>query len=345
MAMDMSIPAMTFTLFPELPLELREEIWKLCLPRRICEVDTPLDSHVFGGSTGVSSASTTGPFPCELYHTTQMNKRPPIVSQVCHESRTVALKNGIGMSDSDENRLSGRVENTGRDKTRTIVHMNRTLVCEVDYEDLDDTPLHRLASTASRFENIGSMTLQYLESLGDPLCPCLTMSGPCTWSLSDRSADFLSQDLEALKQLPQWRVVIKTIVIHMDLKSAAGTGLFGFLGDAPVQIIDASDLMMMDAYYKLAAESECSDKYAIKQDLHRSSLASVEQELREVILNRFKDEEGVTDSMRPAVMFRLCTQRCSREEGNEERNRRGLMALRARGRGRGRGRGTYRLLE
>jgi hypothetical protein len=36
-----SIPATTFHLFPWLPIDLRFEIWRLCLPHRVCEKDQP----------------------------------------------------------------------------------------------------------------------------------------------------------------------------------------------------------------------------------------------------------------------------------------------------------------
>lgn len=83
-----SIPATTFHLFPWLPIELRFEIWRLCLPHRVCEKDLAFYHISF------DRPDDNTPTPCFLYQTTEVNGRPPVITRVCHESRAVALKTG-----------------------------------------------------------------------------------------------------------------------------------------------------------------------------------------------------------------------------------------------------------
>lgn len=63
-----SIPATTFHFFPWLPIELRFEIWRLCLPHRVCEKDLAIYDTLFD----LPDDDT----PCFLYQTAEVNGRP-----------------------------------------------------------------------------------------------------------------------------------------------------------------------------------------------------------------------------------------------------------------------------
>ena len=80
-----------FPLFPQLPLELREEIWRCCLPRRFYEIGSPFPETTF------SVKDLDEPFlvPCTLYHTTQTNWSPSLIWSVCRDSRGLALETGL----------------------------------------------------------------------------------------------------------------------------------------------------------------------------------------------------------------------------------------------------------
>ncbi|KAL3703665.1 hypothetical protein TMatcc_010854, partial [Talaromyces marneffei ATCC 18224] len=78
----------TFHFFPKLPIELRLQIWRLCLPQRVYEKDNPFYPIVF------RLLDDDGPSPCLLHQTTEANRRPPVITRVCRESRIVAQENG-----------------------------------------------------------------------------------------------------------------------------------------------------------------------------------------------------------------------------------------------------------
>ncbi|KAK7953517.1 hypothetical protein PG996_014410 [Apiospora saccharicola] len=76
--------ASNFTKFPELPTEIRLEIWSLCLPGcRVVEVDIPRWDRYF---------SRTVPAAGRLEPTTLQSNRFPVISRVCRESREVVYK-------------------------------------------------------------------------------------------------------------------------------------------------------------------------------------------------------------------------------------------------------------
>jgi hypothetical protein len=75
----------TFHSFPRLPIELREEIWRFCLPHRVSEMDYPIDWMVYG------SVDPKDKLPCSLRWTSICNARPSLLATVCRESRRVAV--------------------------------------------------------------------------------------------------------------------------------------------------------------------------------------------------------------------------------------------------------------
>jgi len=72
-----------FHCFSRLPVEVRLAIWREYLPNRVVEIDYLWDS---GGVFGPDAP------PCKLQQTTGLNRRAPIISRVCRESRLVAFE-------------------------------------------------------------------------------------------------------------------------------------------------------------------------------------------------------------------------------------------------------------
>lgn len=304
---SMSIPALDFPLFSQLPAELREEIWRLCLPHRVWEMTQPVGEIVF-----CQPDNMDGPWPCKLQHTTYMNGRPPLISRVCRESRSVAFKTGSILPHHSNDRLpeaywmsSIDVNVAWQDRARDSAHLNWTSAYEPEY-DYFGSPVHCIAWEASRLPGGGSLMAEYLDryfgfhTWFNPVGPPIT---------TPRSPDKLN-DFEALKQLSNWLVVMRVIVVHSDLKTAAGTDLFGLLGDAPVQIVDVSEEAKIEAYLDLAETCERKKLVTIGQDFRRESADSMKQDLRAIIMAEFGSEE-LAAAMRPAVMFRLCTRMCN----------------------------------
>ncbi|KAG9547080.1 hypothetical protein KCU71_g13691, partial [Aureobasidium melanogenum] len=116
--------------------------------------------------------------------------------------------------------------------------------------------------------------------------------------------------INAYKTLPSWLVVMRIVVVHSDLHSAAATGLFGLLGDAPVQIIPVFEEAKIDSFYGLAERCERGQDVTASQDFTRKSADEMRQELRDEVWSRFNSEDLVA-IMHPAIMFRLCTQMCN----------------------------------
>lgn len=112
----------------------------------------------------------------------------------------------------------------------------------------------------------------------------------------------ISQRIDAFRQLPSWVVVMRVVVVHADFRTAAATGLFRLLGDARVQLIDVSDEARVNAFFDFAEGSERKGHVTVHQDLHRDSVESMEQKLREVIIKTFGSEE-LMPAMHPAIMF------------------------------------------
>ena len=129
---------------------------------------------------------------------------------------------------------------------------------------------------------------------------------------------------------------MRVIVVHSDLKSAAATGLFGLLGDARVQLVEASEEDKLEVYFGFAENCERHNAGAIKQDFRRESAASMVDAIRATVINQFGSEE-LMKALRPAIMFRLCTHMCSHASYEQTRQRTAnLSRLAERGRGRGR---------
>lgn len=118
------------------------------------------------------------------------------------------------------------------------------------------------------------------------------------------------KDLEAFQQLPKCLVVMRVTVIHSEVAFATKTGLFGLLGDARVQIIDASEEALVESYMHFAEKCERANAVLVPQDFGREPVAWMEQKLRKVVWREF-GSEGLLEIMRPAIMFRLCVRRCN----------------------------------
>lgn len=287
-----------FHLFPQLPTELREEIWRFCLPSRIISIDAAVGFIVFDTSGSGLQA------PCQLYHTTFMNNRPPLLTQICRESRAVAFETGdmamtLVAKEARQippmaNWASGTMLNYDywEDPARDSAHLNWSPACDADFGCMTDGhPLHSTAWEAKRLNGKGSLMLEYM-----------------TDSMSTRGNDL---DLEAFRALPEWTLVTKVIAVHSDHQSAAASGLFGLLGDAPIQIVPISEEARIDKLYNLAEACERrAGPLIVSQDFTRMSTGAMADKVKDVVTTQY--DESLANVMRPAIMFRLCTQMCNR---------------------------------
>ena len=75
-----AIPESKFHYFPQLPRELRDAIWRLCIPQRVRETHRLDYYEIFR--------------PCASVKTSIENAKPPTIARICRESRLVAYEIG-----------------------------------------------------------------------------------------------------------------------------------------------------------------------------------------------------------------------------------------------------------
>ncbi|KAJ9624401.1 hypothetical protein H2203_005136 [Taxawa tesnikishii (nom. ined.)] len=317
----------TFNPFARLPTELREEIWRFCLPHRVSEMDYPADFMVY------DSFDPEDKLPCSLRSTSISNGRPPLLTRVCRESRRIAFESGnwvsVFMSREAESPYRPREaewdamnlidRDYWQDPSRDSAHLNWTTSYRADLGcTTDGHPLNSLVRESKRLNGSASIMLGYMS---DSLMELEPFDKPIARPLESIPIPHSKQeDLAALKLLPEWLVVTRVVIIHLDFARAAKTGLFGLSGDEFVQVVDAT-LPLASQLYELAEICE-REAYAVTaaQNFARMSANDMDAMVKRVALKAFHDHE-LSKRMRPAIMFRLCTQMCNHSNTlGEERN-------------------------
>lgn len=304
--------AVSFDRFTDLPPELRRAIWRLCIPSRICELDTP-DSMLIYDTDDEKS-----PVPCKLWQSTVINASPPAVTRVCRESRGIALETGGPPSvDAQHVPIDDRwASNTvppwihaWEDQSRDSAHLYWDLDYECDFQAgtfSDVASVCWLAFWARRLRRPASIMLGRLNSRVEWDTPIEDDEQPDTDDVNDGQLEYI----RAFKRIPEYLVIMQIIVVHTDFKTGAATELFGLLGDAPVQIVDMADASRVAEFFQLAEECERRSPVSVSQDFQRRPLALGKQKLKNAVLAGLRSEE-LLGRMRPAYMFRLCTLMCN----------------------------------
>lgn len=282
-----SAPERTFHLFTRLPTELRLAIWRECLPHRVAELDTPMYSDIYGWQE---------PVVCDLMQTSCMNEHQPLISLVCHESRAIVLEAGGYIGENKDfpaecEWLSNNMVNEWFDPARDLPHLNYCPGYET-YYGTQGNPLLDLAWQAAQARRGASLRFEFLRY--------------CS-----------KKYLEIILRLPRCRVVMRIFVVHASRRFGAATGLFGLLGDAPVQIVDVSDQARVDAFFDLAESCEHKGKAMVRQNFCRESAEALQQELKDAVIKQVGSERQAPE-MRPAIMFRLCTKMCNHSDQGED---------------------------
>jgi hypothetical protein len=307
-----------FHSFSRLPTELREGIWQLCLPHRVYEMDDPVDFVVY------KAFRPEDKIPCSLMSTSRSNIRPPLLARVCRESRRVAFVTGNWLSmldwrgagspdgprEADWN--TGNVIDRGcwEDTSRDSAHMNWTPGYDTEYGPLmDGHPLTSLAREAKRLNGSASFMLECVMT--DHTFETEPYDRPILRPLEGVPLDQRKQeDLAALELLQEWMVVVRVVVIHLDLGRAADSGLFGLSGDEIIQVVDAN-LPLTSQLYELAEHCERgASAVTTAQNFIRMSADDMDAMVKRVTFKVFHDS-AVGKRLRPAIMFRLCTQMCN----------------------------------
>ncbi|KAG9957798.1 hypothetical protein KCU61_g8857, partial [Aureobasidium melanogenum] len=311
--------------FPRLPLELREEIWRLCLPHGVYEMDEPSSRIVWEDLGLVEIDAEDDKYPCWFYWNSKSNIRPPLLTRICRESRSVAWRTGewIPLPEWRDDAWSfedpceadwktGKVIDRGHweDTSRDTVHLNWTPAYDIDFGPrIQGHPLTSLAREAKRLKGTASFMLQ---------CIITTWIGerepynrPISYPLEGIPISQEEQEnLAALKLQPEWLVVVRVVVIHLDIGRAADSGLFGLSGDEIIQVVDAT-LPLASQLYALAEHCERgAPAVTCAQDFTRMSTDDMDAMVKRVAYKVFHEHE-VGKRLRPAIMFRLCTEMCN----------------------------------
>ncbi|KAJ5160874.1 uncharacterized protein N7482_007878 [Penicillium canariense] len=289
-----------FYFFSQLPTELRYAIWRECLPNRVVEIDYPWDEGAY---------LCLNPPPCKLMQTTDINRRPPVISHVCRESRRVAFETGYLKTGYYRDKGSPPLEaqwesdlqlkKSWIDPSRDIIHLNWTPCYSAGYWG-NGSALDFLAWSAVNAYG-DSFMFDYLDNMLD---------------------EDIEERIKALQKLQHGCIVMHIIVVHTTFEIAAKTGLFGILGDAYIQLVDISDEVRLNAFFDFAkkCESETNTFVTRRQDFRRESPESVKRSLNDKLAETFGAQAArQLPPLCPAIMFRFCPHWCNHIHGSSRR--------------------------
>ena len=288
----------SFHFFPQLPTELRFCIWRECLPHRVCELDYPSAEYLNAHQNPLN--------PCLLYQTSRLNATPPVITRVCRESRQVAFETG-GFAQDRKDVPIGKgwfSSNCPRelwweDRARDSYHLNWDDRYDRDFKSIGD-PLPYLAwHNEKMMSNRFSVTAELFNDRPDATS---ALDSTCASKASAHGKAAASQEL------PIFLIVICYIIVHSDLKSVAESGMFGLLGDARVQVVDATDESRVDAFFDIAERLGDKAGKTVGQLVRQEHLAYATRRMQEISLTRTGLPLPI--NIRPAYMFRLCTSQC-----------------------------------
>jgi hypothetical protein len=251
----------SFPYFSQLPLELRRMIWMQCLPHRIAEEDTP--DCFFSGYRSNQA--------CDARHTTRQNAQPPTIAFVNSESRQVVLEQGRILESVEGNDLKWLWVQPRRD----ILHLNWTrmlyAIQGVDYDatgptvefllhatDLGMRPsvvaelIHPFNLKAVLYDADGSDASDSAEPFdyyGNPNIPEATYH----YKKPDDVRDIVDMLTWGKSQITL-HVALAGVSLHITREAALSSGLFGLLGDAPVQMVDVDDEARLRGFQALFRE-------------------------------------------------------------------------------------------
>jgi len=116
-------------------------------------------------------------------------------------------------------------------------------------------------------------------------------------------------NLEALQQFSRCHVVTEIHVIHSKRRRAASTGLFGLLGDAPIQVVGMREEARLEQLWSFADQCGRESGRVARPDLQRATATSMKQKLNDIIAEQFN--MSTLTGLQPAIMFRLCNKNCN----------------------------------
>lgn len=232
----------SFYRFPDLPFELREMVWDQCIPSRLVFHDLDVSDH----------------YDVKILHG---QRRPPIISKVCHEARTVALRHGsrITLGTWHINRESGgriRPRRSGfHEKTWFDTRRDIILICE------------RRADLSSPWLNVSGETLAAIRNsarLGSlRMFPSLL--------LRDQS----NMVVYKFPHEANVAYVAKKYHLRAPLFAVVKSGLFGLFGENKVIAVDLDDTAKFRALKKIRLHGGHGETHE-SRDLHEKGYDDID---------------------------------------------------------------------
>ncbi|UKZ78341.1 hypothetical protein TrVFT333_006078 [Trichoderma virens FT-333] len=240
------------------PPEIRRYIWHYCLPCRVAEEDVPY--LLLDGNESRQA--------CWANASTHQNARPPTIAFVNRESRHVALEHGQNFEPPDSHSL----DSVWLQPDRDVLLLNYTKICDlVMYGHVDRTSsvvllfLWRAEELQMQpcvvAELLHSFNLKTLldgdDASDSPRVPQEKLGNP----YSDDIASY-TECIQEQKMVLD--VAMAAVSLHITTEAAMGSGLFGLLGDAPVQLVDFDDEARLRQFYELFKEHSLDYEPAVQ---------------------------------------------------------------------------------
>ncbi|KAJ5219969.1 hypothetical protein N7468_009173 [Penicillium chermesinum] len=251
----------SFHLFPRLPAEIRLIIWEYCLPNRVAEVD-----DVFFILDGRENRQG-----CYAQSTTARNAQPPVLASVNAEARSITFQQGFKFHQQEPHTCLKSVWVQPR---RDIMHLNwtssyfRLLPHPVPWEKTVEHFLRRAEALKTQGSILADVIYPfYLRLRADGLDGTEVAPMPGLDDDYFRLGNFEVRgivrhlrlrwnDIRTANGMVRWgiplkardpsekisiHVVMAAVSLHITKEVARESGMFGLLGDAPVQMIKVGD--------------------------------------------------------------------------------------------------------
>jgi hypothetical protein len=253
----------SFHYFSRLPLELRRLIWKLCLPYRTAEEDTP-DFLLDGNES--RQACWAGYFHLKFkkYPIKHQNAQPPAIAFVSSEAREVAFEHGRWLELEETTSLQSIWVQPRRD----VLHLNWTRRRYNVWGNADD-PSSPIAMFLWRAEDLGMQPSVVAEIIHPFNLKALLDGADASdspWLLYHKVMNKDVADIAYCAESGFGRldVAMAAVSLHITREAALRSGLFGLLGDAPVQMVDVDDEARLREFQALFREHALGEEPAVQ---------------------------------------------------------------------------------
>ena len=208
-----------FSLFPQLPAEIRLAIWTLCLPRRVLTID-----RVFCQRTGTTRIRHF------FFKSPRFVTVPPVLSRVCREARDQAFRD------------SGYASNHIYRSSDVFGHQPKIDILYLRARRENLTESRGLEARIDIINNAAhSGRLCMSKDILFP--PIEDFSRITTWNTRYRT--YYQGRLSHIHQFQARQVVVEEFSFGLPEQAARQSGLFGLLGDEPIQLLDPNDMETM----------------------------------------------------------------------------------------------------